>query len=260
MIEFRWNRVDKRNNNTPIISDAEIDELAEIILGDYKPQLLQEPRKVKYEHFLESYLGANLDYRHIYYEEDEGRILGVTSFNNREKLPVFDREKMCLDTVKLKKNSIVLDFYVTEEGREGLELFTGLHEGGHLWMHQGVYARNEMQMSLFGHDAELKPVTCCRRTDIENFGRKGGYRTAEQWREHHADLFFARKQAWEQEQKAKEREEQAEYFKQALTATMGENGDLGVTVPDYVDENVSTKVVKIIQSYTGIVNRMVWRK
>ncbi|NLL52106.1 MAG: UDP-N-acetylglucosamine 2-epimerase (non-hydrolyzing), partial [Peptococcaceae bacterium] len=45
-----------------------------------------------------------------------------------------------------------------------------------------------------------------------------------------------------------------------LAVTMGENGDLGVAVPDYVDENVSTKVVKIIQSYTGIVNRMVWRK
>jgi UDP-N-acetylglucosamine 2-epimerase (non-hydrolysing) len=45
-----------------------------------------------------------------------------------------------------------------------------------------------------------------------------------------------------------------------LAVAMGENGDLGVDVPDYVDENVSTKVVKIIQSYTGIVNRMVWRK
>jgi UDP-N-acetylglucosamine 2-epimerase len=45
-----------------------------------------------------------------------------------------------------------------------------------------------------------------------------------------------------------------------LAVTMGKNGDLGVAVPDYVDENVSTKVVKIIQSYTGIVNRMVWRK
>jgi UDP-N-acetylglucosamine 2-epimerase len=45
-----------------------------------------------------------------------------------------------------------------------------------------------------------------------------------------------------------------------MAVTMGENGDLGVAVPDYVDENVSTKVVKIIQSYTGIVNRMVWRK
>ena len=41
---------------------------------------------------------------------------------------------------------------------------------------------------------------------------------------------------------------------------MNRNGDHGIPVPDYVDENVSTKVVKIIQSYTGIVNKMVWRK
>jgi len=41
---------------------------------------------------------------------------------------------------------------------------------------------------------------------------------------------------------------------------MNRNGDHGIPVPNYVDENVSTKVVKIIQSYTGIVNKMVWRK
>jgi len=41
---------------------------------------------------------------------------------------------------------------------------------------------------------------------------------------------------------------------------MVENRDLGSPVPDYVEENVSNKVVKIIQSYTAIVNRMVWRK
>ena len=38
------------------------------------------------------------------------------------------------------------------------------------------------------------------------------------------------------------------------------SGDHGIPVPDYVEENVSTKVVKIMQSYTGIVNKMVWRK
>ena len=37
-------------------------------------------------------------------------------------------------------------------------------------------------------------------------------------------------------------------------------GDYGTPVPDYADENVSTKVVKLIQSYTGVVNKMVWRK
>ncbi len=41
---------------------------------------------------------------------------------------------------------------------------------------------------------------------------------------------------------------------------MNNNGDIGIPVPDYIEENVSTKVVKIIQSYTGIVNKMVWRK
>ena len=41
---------------------------------------------------------------------------------------------------------------------------------------------------------------------------------------------------------------------------MNNNGDYGIPVPDYIEENVSTKVVQIIQSYTGIVNKMVWRK
>lgn len=45
-----------------------------------------------------------------------------------------------------------------------------------------------------------------------------------------------------------------------LATAMDNNADLGLTVPDYADENVSVKVVKLIQSYTSIVNRMVWRK
>lgn len=41
---------------------------------------------------------------------------------------------------------------------------------------------------------------------------------------------------------------------------MNLEGDYGIPVPDYIEENVSTKVVKLIQSYTGVVNKMVWRK
>lgn len=41
---------------------------------------------------------------------------------------------------------------------------------------------------------------------------------------------------------------------------MNRNGDYGTLVPDYIDENVSTKVVKIIQSYTGVVDKVVWKK
>lgn len=45
-----------------------------------------------------------------------------------------------------------------------------------------------------------------------------------------------------------------------VAVEMNKNNDLGFPVPDYVDENVSDKVVKIIQSYTGVIDKMVWRK
>ncbi len=45
-----------------------------------------------------------------------------------------------------------------------------------------------------------------------------------------------------------------------VAVEMNKNGEHGIPVHDYVEENVSSKVVKIIQSYTGIVNKMVWRK
>ena len=45
-----------------------------------------------------------------------------------------------------------------------------------------------------------------------------------------------------------------------IAVEMNDNGDHGIPVPTYTDENVSTKVVKLIQSYTGVVNKMVWRK
>ncbi len=45
-----------------------------------------------------------------------------------------------------------------------------------------------------------------------------------------------------------------------VAVEMNANRDLGIPVPDYTDENVSDKVVKIIQSYTGVVDKMVWRK
>ena len=45
-----------------------------------------------------------------------------------------------------------------------------------------------------------------------------------------------------------------------MAVTMNKNNEIGTPVPDYLEENVSIKVTKIIQSYTNIVNRMVWRK
>lgn len=123
MIEFRWSKVDKKDN-TPILKDTEIDNLAETLLADYKPQLLKEPTPINHLHFLESYLGANIEFMDIYYEDKP--IWGATAFNDDEHLPVFDRENRRTGVRKLKNRTIVIDNYVMQEGKEGLGLFTGL--------------------------------------------------------------------------------------------------------------------------------------
>jgi Zn-dependent peptidase ImmA (M78 family) len=187
LIKFRCSIVDKKNNNTPILKDKEIDDLAEILLKDYKPQLLKEPTPINYLHFLESYLGATLEFHDIFYGADEQPILGATAFND-EVLRVFDKENMCVGNIHVNNRTIILDNSIMKEGKEGLALFTALHEGGHLWMHPGVYNRTIGQLSLF-ESLAIKPVVCCRRKNIESFGDSGGVRTAEGWREHHADYF-----------------------------------------------------------------------
>lgn len=191
MIEFRCRRVDRRNRNTPIISDKELDEFAQAVLADYKPQLLKEPAKIKYEHFIESYLGANLEYHDIYNDDPERPIWGATAFND-EELRIFNREKMCISKINVPARTVILDNSIMEPGKEGLALFTGLHEGGHVLIHPNVFTHMLTdQISLL--EAEpISPVVCCRRENIENFGAAGaGKRTPEQWREHHADYFAA---------------------------------------------------------------------
>ena len=69
MIEFHCSKRDK--TRTPILYNTEIWEYAEAVVGDYKPRLLKEPGKVNAIYFLESYLGASVDYQDIYYKEGE---------------------------------------------------------------------------------------------------------------------------------------------------------------------------------------------
>ena len=187
MIAFKADGVDKKNDNTPILKDTEIDDLAEMLINDYKPQLLKEPREIDYLHFLKYYLGANVAFEDIYYEEDGQPIWGATAFNTG-LMKVFDHENMCTKSIKLERKTVVIDNYVMKDGKEGLALFTALHEAGHLWLHPGVFTKLSGQLSMF-NDMELSSIVCCRRSSIENFGKRKALVTAEDWREHHADYF-----------------------------------------------------------------------
>lgn len=189
MIEFCCNRYHSQDM-TPIVSDNDIRDYAETILEDYKPQLIKEPGKINGEHFLESYLGATIDYQDIYYNYEEGPIAGATVFND-DKVCVFDRENQCIKSIDVCAGTIIIDNETMAEGKEGYALFTQLHEGGHLCIHPSVYRKMAGQMTLFDTSTTEgeSHVVLCKRSSIE--GKRGRLVTQEDFREHQANVFAA---------------------------------------------------------------------
>jgi len=192
LIEFHCNC--RHKDQTPIVSDLEIQEYAEAVLEDYKPKLLKEPGKINAVHFLESYLGATVDYQDIYYEENASPIAGATVFND-DKVLVFDRENMCVRPIEVSAGTILIDNDTMKDGKEGFAQFTHLHEGGHFLIHPAVYRKMDNQITLFDLgmlDKTGSHVVSCKRSAIAGQGeKKCRFSTQEEFREHQANTFAA---------------------------------------------------------------------
>jgi Zn-dependent peptidase ImmA (M78 family) len=114
-------------------------------------------------------------------------------------IKIFDRENLCVDRIFVPERTVIIDNGVMEKGKEGLALFSGFHEGGHIMMHWDVFSEMVRDGAEFGCEfesdddlgEEAAPVVCCRRSNIESAGIAKGIRTADDWREHQADYFAA---------------------------------------------------------------------
>ncbi len=188
MINFKPRRVNTEDGRTPVMFDREIDELAHKILKDYRPELLTEPGIIDYEHFLERYLGASVQFYDIYNKDPERPILALTAFTDGE-IDVFDEENECVSTVFVPARTVVLDNSIVDSGIVGVDLFSGLHEGGHLVCHWRVLL-DEDGVPYDG-TSDSASVIVCRRENIESYKHGGRERTAADWREHQADYFAA---------------------------------------------------------------------
>ena len=182
MIKFRCFK--RHQDGTPIIRDVDIVKFAEAQLADYRPELLEEPGKIDPLHFIEQYLGANIDFQDLYYEEGASPIAGATVFND-EEVRVFDRENMCTKNIFVKAGTIIIDNSTIADKNEGFARFTELHEAGHLNMHPAVYCRTPGQMSMFA----ARSFVLCKRETME-MGRRRLV-TQEDFREHQANVYAA---------------------------------------------------------------------
>jgi len=177
MIPLKLRRVDPANNNTPILSNHEIDEYAHAVLSDYKPKLLRSPGIINYEHFIESYLEMTLMTYDLYSDDPDQPILGITALKDCP-IEIFDRENECVNEIIIPARTIVLNNIITEsEETQAIARFSSIHEAGHSMMQWHVFTGETFGGDPFNPDydwEDIFPAVCCRRKNIESkaYGKK----------------------------------------------------------------------------------------
>lgn len=184
MIPFDYSRFHRTKAGGIYLSYQQIEMLSEMLLQDYKPELLIEPMAIEYDDFLEGYLEVKLDYQHIYSTTDEGDILGCALFSG-QKLAVFDKENNCKSYREYEPNTVVLDLSLIEGNHVVQENITGLHEGGHIWLHGPAMQVDQHQITL--SEVDYGKI-CCRRSGI-NIVERPNASLEESWREWQATTF-----------------------------------------------------------------------
>ncbi len=186
MIKFDSSKYHKTRDGGVYLKYEDIEMMTEQIIIDYDESLLRYPRAIEYDDFIEGYLGATLMYQDIYTPDPDDVILGCTVFNN-QAVPIFDRESMRKSYVNCRPGTIILDNSLIQGERKIQENISGLHEGGHYWLHKEQFAEIEGQKSL----NDFNGTICCRRGDIESSGglEKSRLNNAEMWREWQANIF-----------------------------------------------------------------------
>ena len=173
----------KRKNNIPVLSKWEIDEIAGGYLLDFSPDAVVNPQPVNVELFLESYLDLILDYQYL---SNDGRYLGMTVFNNTNRIPVFIPDENCADYYSATAGTVVIDTTLTADNQLNRCRYTCGHECGHWVFHRGHYNYDPNQLALFEME---QPFVQCRKVSHADFSGNTMTWDDARWLEWQADKF-----------------------------------------------------------------------
>lgn len=146
----------KNNRKVPILSKSEINIFAERYVRDFMPQVLEYPQPFNIEGFIETYLDLQLDYQYL---SNDGRYLGMTVFNDTNKVIVYFPEHSQADYIHADHGTVIIDTTLLDEKQEHRYRFTLGHESGHWIFHREYFGYDPYQMTLF--EMGLPYIQCC---------------------------------------------------------------------------------------------------
>ena len=182
--------VRRKSSGVPIVSKEEIDMIAEKMLLDFDPALLNTPQEIDIDLFVQDYLGMDQDFQYL---SHNGIYLGMTVFNDTDCVPVYDPQTNRAEYVSERAKTILIDNRLTAPNQEHRYRFTMGHESGHGVFHGPYFVKATDSLDYFDHVwlGELyQPIVKCRIDDYNSSGRKtNGIWSDIDWMEWQANTF-----------------------------------------------------------------------
>lgn len=147
-----------KRDGVPILSRKEIETIAEGYIDDFQRSALYNPETIDIDSFIECYLGMTPDYQYL---SHNGIYLGMTVFNDTDKVPVYNPSTNEADYISARARTVIIDRRLVEDQRQEHRCrFTQAHEGGHDVFHTPVFYRDPRQLCFLEEDRS--PVIQCR--------------------------------------------------------------------------------------------------
>ena len=173
-----------KKNGCPILSKANIEVFGENFIRDFCPEALSTPQAIDIDKFVEFYLGMTIDYQYL---SNDGRYLGMTVFNDTDKVIIYDPEKNIADYLHADARTVLIDNNLLADNQQHRYRYTMGHEGAHDILHSGYYAYNPNQLSIFS-SADMPPMVQCRQNAFVSAPASRGAWTDIEWMEWQANF------------------------------------------------------------------------
>jgi Zn-dependent peptidase ImmA (M78 family) len=165
----------------PILSRAEIDQIGENLVADFNPEALREPTEIDVDRFITRYLGMEQDFQYL---SHCGLYLGMTVFNDSDRVTVFNAEKWQAEYISVKAGTVIIDNSLLADNQEHRYRFTAGHEAAHKILHTDYFAHLAKKNPT---TLDIIPMVQCRADTAKRLRNPSRKKSDADWMEWQAN-------------------------------------------------------------------------
>lgn len=158
--------ISRKESGLPILSRKQIDDIGMEIVKDFNADALVNPQAIDIDLLAQDYLGVEQDFAYL---SHCGIYLGMTVFNDTDKIPVYNPQTNQAEYISAKANTIIIDNSLLASNQEHRYRFTMGHEVGHQFLHKEYFSYMLYQEDICNViESESYPMIQCR-VDTKKF-------------------------------------------------------------------------------------------